>query len=168
MTENKIDRYWSQFLQSLPVGIERPQRYYEAFSFGTTKAGATEIATLVLNGTKTSTGSLQWVYDVEGKPLPKPGDLSIVMDGNGHPVCVIETTDVQVMPFDAVDEQFAYEGGEEDRTLASWRRMYWSYIVTECVRIKREPTEKMPLVCERFRVVYKEPLKSVVVETCFC
>lgn len=154
-----VDRYWAQFLESLPHTSERPQQYYETFYFGTSKESAELIAALVVDGIKTATGSLQWVYDAEGKPIPKPGDYSIVTNGEGEPVCIIQDTEVNIIPFDEVDEAFAWDGGEEDRTLESWRRIYWDYIVSECTRIHREPALKTPLVCERFRVVYQEPLK---------
>lgn len=166
--DENADRYWAQFIRSSPSGSERPRTYYEAFrfgrTFGATQEEASKIATLVgslvLAGTKTSTASLLWVYEAEGRRLPKPGDLSIVLDGRDHPVCIIDTTEVKIVPFDEmVDARFAYEGGESDRTLESWRRMYWQFIRSECARIKRQPSEKAPLVCERFSVVYREPFE---------
>ena len=160
MRTGEADRYWSQFLRSSPSEAEPPGGYYEAFHFGTTKQDAAKIAALVLQGVKTSTGSLKWVYEAEGRVLPEPGDYSIVLDGTDVPVCVIETTEIRFLPLDEVDEQFAYEGGEGDRTLASWREGYWSYIVSECARIHREPTKQAPLVCERFRVVYREAMEE--------
>ena len=154
-----VDRYWAQFLASLPNTPVRPRRYHDAFSFGTSKESAKLIAALVLDGTKTATGSLLWVYEAEGKPIPKPGDYSIVTIGEGEPVCIIRDTEITVVPYDEVDEAFARDGGEEDRTLASWRKIYWDYILVECARIHRKPASNTPLVCERFRVVYREPLK---------
>ena len=169
MTPSRVDRYWQQFLESLPPDGRLPT-YYEAYYFGS-KQYAEEISALVKEGTKTASGTLKWVYDVDPgaftagatdtptKPPPKPGYLSIVTNGSDEPVCIIETTEVRTVPFDEVDEQFAHDGGEGDKTLRSWREMYWSYIVAECARINREPTQVTPLVCERFRVVYKDPLK---------
>ena len=158
MASEHADRYWAQLVRSAPAGSARPRSYYEAFHFGS-GADATSIAALVVRH-ETSTASLQWVYDAEGRRPPIPGDLSIVLDGLDHPVCVIETTEVKVVPYDAmVDEKFAYEGGEGDRTLKSWRRMYWTYILSECARIEREPFRQTPLVCERFRAVYDAPLE---------
>ncbi len=155
----KADRYWAQFLSSLPDGSERPRQYYEAFYFGSTKESARLITPLVLNGIKTATGSLQWVYEAEGRTPPKAGDYSIVTDGDHEPVCIIRDTEVRILPFDEVDEAFAWDGGEEDRTLESWRQIYSDYIRLECARIGRELTPKTPLVCERFKVEYKEPLE---------
>jgi uncharacterized protein YhfF len=150
------DRYWQQYLSSLPRGEDPPTHYVEAFSFGFTPADASEIAELVLEGTKTATGSVLWSYEADGKVIPKSGDHWIVNDGDGKPVCIIETTDVSIIPFDAVPELYAREGGEADRSLATWRPMYWRYIVSECRRIGREPHERAPLVMERFAVVYRE------------
>ena len=155
----KADRYWAQFIASLPGDRERPSRYYEAFSFGTSKESAGIITPLVLSGVKTATGSLLWVYEAEGRDPPKVGEFSIVTDGEKEPVCVIQDTEIRILPYNEVDEGFAWDGGEEDRTLTSWRQMYWDYIVLECSRIQRKPTPKTPLVCERFRVVYKEPYR---------
>jgi uncharacterized protein YhfF len=154
----EADRYWAQFISSLPENSDRPSQYYEMFSFGTSKDSAVLLASLVLAGFKTATGSLQWVYEADGRPPPRTGDYSIVTDGD-QPVCIIRDTDVTVMPYGEVDAAFAWDGGEEDRTLETWRRIYWEYIELECARIGRQPSPKTPLVCERFRVVYKEPLK---------
>jgi uncharacterized protein YhfF len=52
-------------------------------------------------------------------------------------------------------------GGERDRTLASWRDLYWSYITSECERLGRAPDPKAPLVMERFEVVYDTPLQGI-------
>jgi uncharacterized protein YhfF len=159
MDSEKIERYWNQFVQTLPEE-GRPEGYYEAFSFGTSKESTKEITPLVLSGVKTVTGSLVWVYEAEGKPLPKAGDYNVIVDAEGEPVCIIRDTEIRIVAYDEVDEAFARDGGEGDRTLASWQEIYWDYIVLECARIGRDPTLKTPLVCERFKVVYQEPLIS--------
>jgi uncharacterized protein YhfF len=158
MTQN-VERYWNQYLLSIPGGQEQPSRYVECFAFGFTPADAREIAQLVLNGTKTATGSLLWSYDADKKPLPIVGDLWIVMAASDAPMCIIQTTDVRMIPFDEVTADYAWDGGEEDRSLASWRAIYWEYIERACQRIGLEPNTKAPLVMERFQVVYAEPLR---------
>ena len=47
-----------------------------------------------------------------GRPLWQVGDLSIVVDGSGRPVCMIETVELEIRPFGTVDEAFAYAYGE--------------------------------------------------------
>jgi len=159
MTSN-VDRYWEQFLASLKAGAKRPSAYADTAAFGFTWDDAREIASLVRIGTKTATGGLVWSNEADGTPGSRPGDLWIVIAGPDEPVCLIETTEVRVIPYDEVPEEYAREGGEGERTLSDWRRMYWEMIVSECKRIGREPDRKAPLAMERFRVVYSEPLRS--------
>ena len=153
-----VDRYWARYRAKRPPGTAAPKRYVESFFFGTRPESAHEITALVLAGTKTATGSLLWAYQADGKPVPQPGDLWVVTNGGDDPACIIETTEVRTLPFDEVGADYARDGGEGDRTLASWRAMYWAYIESECARIGREASERTPLVMERFRVVYREPL----------
>jgi uncharacterized protein YhfF len=153
-----IERYWAQFLASRPVSGPRLERYVEAFFFGTKPDHAHEINPLVLDGTKTATGCLLWSLEADGKPTPAAGDHWVVTDGGDQPVCIILTTNAQVIPFDQVGSDYALWGGEGDRSLESWRDMYWSYIESECARIGRTPEPHTPLVMERFEVVYAELL----------
>jgi uncharacterized protein YhfF len=50
--------------------------------------------------------------------------------------------------FDEVDELFAFEEGEGDRTLSYWRDAHQRYFTR-----RRQFSEDMMLWCERFRVV---------------
>lgn len=77
--------------------------------------------------------------------------MSIVTDWEGRPLCVIEITEVSLCPYNQVDAQFACDEGEG---LACWREAHWRFFSRECAQIGREPAEDMPLVCERFRLVY--------------
>jgi uncharacterized protein YhfF len=67
---------------------------------------------------------------------------------------VIEMTGVSIVPFDQVDERFVYDYGEGERTLDWWNTNMWEYYARECQDLGREPARDMPVVCERFRVVY--------------
>jgi len=69
-------------------------------------------------------------------------------------MCIIETTDIEIIAFIDVVEKHAYEEGEGDRSLDYWREVHWAFFVEECKSIGREPTEDMPVVCERFRLIY--------------
>jgi len=154
------DRYWEQYLASLPADGNRPSGHAGTAAFGVTWDDAREIAMLVRDGTKTATGDLVWSNEADGKRGVCPGDLWVVLAGPDEPVCIIETTEVHIFPYDEVPGEYAWDGGEGDRTLRDWRRIYWEYIVFECKRIGREPTVKAPLAMERFRVVYSEPLRG--------
>lgn len=60
-----------------------------------------------------------------------------------------------ICSFNEVDAQFAYEEGENDRSLESWRKEHWQYFSRVLPKIGKKPTPEMLLVCERFRIVYK-------------
>ena len=105
---------------------------------------------------KTTTSSLLWGLEHEDIPLPNVGEVSVVIDGNGKPLCVIEMTEVEIRPFNTIDEQFAFEYGEGDRTLAYWLRDNWDFHSRWCREIGREPSENMPIVFQRFRLLYPE------------
>lgn len=115
---------------------------------------ADTLSQLVQNGTKTATAMLAWEYESMKKELPTVGSISLVLDGNDTPVCIIETTEVERVPIGIVDEQFAREYGEGDRTLAWWQENAATYYGEIAKRLGKLPSKDMQLICERFRVVF--------------
>jgi uncharacterized protein YhfF len=154
MTE-RIDAYRRTFLDSLPADSPLRQRPITAEPFGDTPELADELAALVLAGTKTATCSALWEYEAGNEPIPRVGDLWMVLDGQGVPLCIVETTEVAIRAFDQVDARFARDEGEGDRSLAYWRKAHRDFFTRSLAAIGREPTSAMPLVCERFRVIYR-------------
>ena len=152
MTSSDVDSFWDVYCLSLPQE-ERDRQYYEAFIFGSIQT-ANKLAGLVLAGVKTATSELLWNLESEGKPLWHVGDESIVLDGSNNPVCVIVTTELTVKPFNEVDEEFARDYGEGDRTLEWWKEYIWEDYVKQCESLGRQATPDMLLVFERFIVTY--------------
>ncbi len=75
----------------------------------------------VLDGSKTTTTGLLQDREIEGEPLPRVGDRSVVVDSTGRPVAVIELTEVRVMRLGDVDVVHARDEGEGYATVAEWR-----------------------------------------------
>ena len=42
-----------------------------------------------------------------------------------------------------------------DRSLEYWREAHWRFFSRTLPNIDKEPATDMPLVCERFRVIYR-------------
>ena len=122
--------------------------------FGDSLEQADSLGHLIVAGVKTATCSALWEYEAENERLPAPGDRTIVLDGRDALLCVIETTAIEIRRFCDVDAAFAYDEGEDDRSLASWRRVHWKFFTRSLAKIGREPTDAMPLVCERFRIIH--------------
>lgn len=150
----EVAAFWDAF-QASGSEAARPDRpLYEAFSFGSRPESADELSSLVLDGVKTATSELLRVYDEEGRRPPQAEDLSIVLDGSGRPVCVMETTWTAVAPFEQVDAALAYEYGEGERTLEWWLEAMRESYEEECEAHGWEFDPSLPLVFERFRVVW--------------
>ena len=150
---NPIRRFWSG---ARAAARELPADPPEAWAFGATAEQAYELLPLVLSGVKTGTASSLWDYEASGDPLPHTGELSIVLDGSGAPRAVIETLTVRTVRFDEVDAAHAWAEGEGDRTLEYWRAVHERFW-REHSENSRGFAAEMPVVCERFRLVYPAP-----------
>lgn len=115
---------------------------------------ANQLSRLVLDGIKTATSDLLWHLEWQGKPRWQVGDEHVVLNGNWMPVCVIRTTELEVRPFGEVDAGFAYDYGEGDRTLEWWREHVFAWYAGQCREMGIEASYDMPLICERFEVVF--------------
>ena len=98
---------------------------YDAWAFGDEDSPdlADELAWLVLHGPKRATTCLYEDAVADGD-MPTRGAYSVVLDGSGGPVCVIRTTEVDIRPFGEVDDAYAWDEGEGDRSLAFWRQAH--------------------------------------------
>ena len=59
----------------------------------------------------------------------------------------------------AFGAQTGCDEGEGDRSLANWRAGHWNFFTGECEALGQQPREAMPVVCERFRVIYRSAEK---------
>lgn len=155
MDGEKIERYWRGYLATLSGATPPRREQYVAEQFGDHAELANELGALIVSGVKIATCSALCEWEAEGKPLPEVGLKTIVLDGSDAPLCIIETTEVNVRPFNEVDEAFAREEGEGDLSLEYWREAHWRFFSRTLPKIGREASPDMPLVCERFRLVYK-------------
>lgn len=144
-----IAPFWQEARRQHPHLPDEPP---EAWAFGGTPEQADALLDLVLRGIKTATASAAEDYAAESEPLPEVGQLGIVLDGRDRPCAVVETTAVDVVPFDEVTAEHAFAEGEGDRSLAWWRREHEQFWREHAARGFRPD---MPVVCERLRVVHR-------------
>ena len=153
-----IRRYWQAFLDSLPLGSAHPLDDYQAWEFGNNPEMADELGELVRQGKKTATASLVWMFEAGLEPYPEVGDYHVILDGMGNPICIIQTTELEVKAFDEVGEEHAYLEGEGDRSLHYWREAHWAFFAEECNKLRQVPNMQMPVLCEKFALVYTQDL----------
>ena len=156
MTQETVQAYWNKFLSTLPKDSPYHTKPYLAEGWGDSPALADELGALIVEGIKTATCSALWEWEAEGNPIPEAGLITIALDGRGEPLCIVETVEITIRKYNEVEPDFAREEGEGDLSLDYWRaahRNYFSRVLPR--KTDREFSEEMPLVCERFRVIYK-------------
>jgi uncharacterized protein YhfF len=122
--------------------------------FGDSSALSDELLGLVLVGTKRATAGLVADFLDEGEPLPRIGGLWVACDGAGVPRAVLRSVELRLGRLDSVDDAFAWDEGEGDRTRADWLEQHLRYFRrTEAAR-GREWSDDAQVVFERFRVVW--------------
>jgi uncharacterized protein YhfF len=77
----ETDAFWQAFRRY--AGLDHDK--YVVASFGDSPEMATELADLVIAGTKSATASLARDYGEGREPTPKPGDFMMILDGAGRP-----------------------------------------------------------------------------------
>ena len=147
--------FWRRYLDTLPEGHRHRAAPFDAFSFGDTAELADDLAALVVSGVKRATASLPVEFTSQGLPLPAAGDVSVVMRFDGTPVAILELVEVRHLPFGSVDAAFAAEEGEGDGTLAGWQAAHRNYFGRVAARQGLDFNETMPVICQRFKVIWR-------------
>ena len=155
MTLERNDAYWQSFLSTVPDDSPYRTKTYVAEGWGDSPAMADELGALIVQGAKTATCSAVWEWEAEGNPIPQAGLITIALDGRGEPLCIVEAVEMTVRKYNEVDADFAREEGEGDLSLNYWREEHRNFFSRVLPKIGKEFSEDMPLVCERFRVIYK-------------
>lgn len=147
-----VQGFWAKFLTANPD--VRPETPYQDWYFGNTPEMARELAVLVIAGTKTATASLLETNNRQPENAPVENGYSVITDLEGEPLCVIRTTELRHIPFNEVDAAFAYDEGEDDRTLESWRKGHRDYFTKEAAELGFAFDENSIVCCERFALLF--------------
>ncbi len=148
LTEN----FWQEFCaENSHVNADES---YQVWFFGNTSKMAKELVELVLRSKKKATASLAEVNKLKPETAPIDDGYSVITDYEGNPQCVIQTTEIRILPFMEVDAQFAFDEGEGDQTLEDWREGHWKYFTKEAEELNFEFNEKSLVACERFKLLY--------------
>jgi uncharacterized protein YhfF len=150
------DDFWTQYLATLPADHpHHDTRYSDAWGFGDSPKMADELGTLVVKGIKRATASLVREYEEDDESIPPVGDISIILNGESTPICIIETTEITVKPLNQVDAQFAYDEGEGDRSLQYWQDAHERFFRRLCTQRGWTYRDDLLTVFERFTVIYQ-------------
>lgn len=146
---SQIDAFWQHALAATPD--LKPDAAFTIWSFGDSEELCNHVLTETLAGRNRATAALFWDYEDR---MPQVGDVSVVTDWSGSPRAVLVTRQVDVVPYDQVDVDFARAEGYVADPLTEWREVHWAYFSRRCAELGCTPSLDMPVVCERFALVY--------------
>jgi uncharacterized protein YhfF len=148
-------QFWSRFLAIGVVDRSTPMPQVVE-PFGDYAELANELLDLVVGGSKRATASALVEYQSEGATLPLVGAMSIATDGAGRARAVLRTDQVRIGPLSSVDDSFAWDEGEGDRSRESWLADHENFFRRYLPTIGAAFDPEMPTVFERFDVLYAE------------
>ena len=146
-----VNEFWQEFL--VATNKDSTIKYADCFSFDNIEEVANKLLALVLAGQKRATASSLLSFECKGEEVPQVGDYCIITDWKGQPHCVIETTDVIILPFNEITFDICKREGEDD-TLESWQKGHVRFFTEEGKMLGYEFSESMPVVFEDFEVVF--------------
>lgn len=144
-----IEAFWHDAVAATPE--LDPALDFTIFSFGDNQELSDHVLADTLAGRNRATASLRWAYESQ---LPQVGDVAIATDWAGVPHAVLVTRQVDIVPYADVDEDFARAEGYVTDPLDEWREVHWAFFSRRCAELGRIASLDMPVVCERFELVY--------------
>jgi len=146
----QTEAFWRAYANSRAIA----DADYAVVAFGDSPEMASELAALVISGQKRATCSLARDYADAPATFPKVGDFVVVVDGNGIPQCIWRTIEIQTKPLNAVDDKFAWDEGEGDRSREWWLEAHRRYFTRRAIRDGFEMSDMIEAVFERFEIVW--------------
>jgi len=145
-----IASFWEEFRRARAI----PEQSYDVCSMGDTAQLADELLALILTGAKRATACLLRDVELGRGQLAQVGGYVVVLDGRGTPAAIWRTRQVEIKPLNEVDDAFAWEEGEGDRTRDGWLRMHRKYFARRAAAEGFSFDDSMKAVFERFTLVW--------------
>ena len=142
--------YWEAFRRARGIS-EQP---YDVCRMGDSPEFGDELLQLILTGPKRATACLLRDVETGGETMPRVGGHVVVLDGADRPRAIWRTRTVDVKPLDRIDDAFAWDEGEGDRTRDDWLAMHVRYFTERARNEGFAFDPSMPSVFERFTLVW--------------
>lgn len=116
---------------------------------------ADELLDLYLSGKKHAGSSMLEDFNFCNEPLPKSGDLWIVLDSNDKPKCILKSIRIEQNKFMDVPVEVAIAEGEGDLTLEYWREAHIQFFYPYIHNWGLEFVEDSTIITEYYELVFK-------------
>jgi uncharacterized protein YhfF len=144
------DEFWRRYREA--AGLHHDD--YDVVAFGDGPGMATELAELTVAGIKRATAGLVRQFGPGGEPPPVLGGYVVLLDGTDQPRAIWRTTEVRIEPLNSVDERFAWDEGEGERTRDWWLSAHRRFFTRRAEAEGFQMHDEIETVFERFTVVW--------------
>jgi len=145
-----LDAFWARARSAVP---DLPD-HYQVRWIGLDRDTTRQVIDLIRSGDKTGTFTLPWIVENTGQPEPAVGDDIILIDFDGQPQLVVRLTDIETVPFGAIDETHTAIDGTPVRDLSIWKPLHTNYWNGMLAPFKRQVDDDMPVWIEKFELLY--------------
>lgn len=148
------EEFWREYRNA--AGLDHDN--YDVVTFGDGPRMATELAELTVAGIKRATAGLACQFGPDGEAPPIRGGYVVLLDGTGRPRVIWRTTEVRIGPLSSVDECFARDEGEGERTREWWLSVHRRFFGRMAETQEFHMHDEIETVFERFTVVWPTEL----------
>ncbi len=149
-----VDTFWQAARAAVP---SLPATGYKTRTFGRSAEMADILLALIASGEKTGTFALAAEYQRDSSAQPFQGDHFVVTWFDGRPALVYRVTEVATVPFSGIGPEHVAVEGPNARQVDIWRKIHWPYWSGMLHEWGLEPSEDMPVIFQRFELLYPMP-----------
>lgn len=149
-----VAAFWKSCTTAHP---ELAGKTYALRCIGTSPEMNAAILDNIARGLKVGTFPLPLQLEKLGEKLPQPGDLTIQLKLDGTPRLLVQTTQVDTLPFGALTAEHTAIDGPTVRPIDIWRKVHIPYYTAIMAEYGLTFSEDVPICIERFACLYVAP-----------
>ncbi|MBR4599591.1 MAG: ASCH domain-containing protein [Treponema sp.] len=146
--------FWKQYLRDTNQNENEAVYSGELVFEDEGMTGRTQLS-MVLSGSKTAMFTPLETIEINMEKMPVTGEVYVVLDTNDEPRCVIELTDVRIIPLNEISWELARKDGE-DEDMQDWKEKMEEFLEEEADLCGFEALPDSKIVCEIFKLIYKK------------
>jgi uncharacterized protein YhfF len=151
------DEFWRGYREA--AGLQHDD--YDVVAFGDGPEMATELAELTVAGIKRATAGLVRQFGPDGEPPPVVGGHVVLLDGANRPRAIWRTTEVRTGPLNSVDERFARDEGEGERSREWWLSAHRRFFARSAAAQGFQMHDEIETMFERFTIVWPAEIADI-------
>lgn len=146
--------HWHNFVQAKPAMRKVHESYQTSYHIGDSVDSSERGLELIKTGKKTATSELLSYFHLNSEECPVVGKICIISSLKSDSICIVQTTDVSIISFDSITEEFVEAYGETISTTKSWYEAFTPYYEKHSSLLGQKLTSDTLLVIETFKLLF--------------